>query len=255
MRARLPLFRSRGYSLIELILTLGIGSIIAMAVWSVFGERQVLVRATKQAQAVHSIFYQADRAYASSIEFTVGDGAGGVLPLNLERLSVAARGDLPAELIGDPGDFTNEWGGRWTLSTGSATGAFQDLAILETDQVPQSECRMMLQQVSPFIYDTYVNGSLVGLQLNEADSLYRNSLNFTQALPLCQGGNNTLRFRKIKDINLTELRRRRPFYGDLTEEERGDAVSERYKQDYLTHFNRIQAAMTSRENAQLALGN
>ena len=68
-------------------------------------------------------------------------------------------------------------------------------------------------------------------------------------------GNNTMRFRKLKDIDLTELRRRKPVYGGLTPEERGDAPSDRYRQDYLTHYNRIQAAMAARENAQLGLGN
>ena len=132
-------------------------------------------------------------------------------------------------------------------------GSVLDLVTVETTNIPQDECVIILQQVSPFVYDTYVNGNLVGLERTEGNTVARNSLNFTQALPLCQAS-NTMRFRKLKELNLSALRKNQPFSGGLTPQERGDVAGDRhYQQAYLPNYNRIRDALAARETAQQAL--
>lgn len=244
----------KGYALAELILTLGIGTIIAASVWSVFSERREADRATRHAEAINSLLFQADRAYALSIEFATEPTPGNKLPISLDRLVAAASADIPVQIESSPSGFVNYWGGTWSVNAESTNGGgVLDLVVLETTQVPRNECTIILQQVSPYVYDSYVNGRLVGLERTEGNTVARNSLNYSQALPLCMSS-NTMRFRKLKDLNLSTLRKYQPFSGSLTAQERGDAPGDRhYQQAYLPNYNRVRAALSARETAQQAL--
>lgn len=244
----------KGYALAELILTLGIGTIIAASVWGVYAERRVANRATKHADAIQSLFHQSDKVYALSIEFVTVDGSGTEVPLSLDRLAAATSADIPVEVQPSASGYVNYWGGTWNVGTASTNGgSVLDLVTVETTNIPQDECIIILQQVSPFVYDTYVNGNLVGLERTEGNTVARNSLNFTQALPLCQDS-NTMRFRKLKELNLSALRKTQPFSGSLTPQERGDVAGDRhYQQAYLPNYNRVRDALAARETAQQAL--
>lgn len=245
----------KGYTLTELILTLGIGAIIASAVWRVYAERRVMDRASRHAEAIQGLFRAADRTYAQSIEYATVDNAGAKVNVSLDRLAAAMSGDVPKEVVPLASGYSNYWGGTWVVSTASTASGIADLAVVETTLVPQAECRVILQQVSPFVYDTYVNGRLVGLQMTSGTTVARNSLNYAQALPLCSAS-NTMRFRKLKELELSELRQIQPFSGPLTPAERGDIPATRhYQQAYLPHYNRVRDALAARETAQQALGN
>lgn len=251
-----PRRASQGYALVELILTLGIGAVIAAAVWSVYAERRVLIRGTEHAQAIKLLQAKADEAYALSIEFESDDGSGTgtTEALTLARLANASNGELPREVIPSGTLYTHYWGGTWAMSAESASGgAYMDLQVLEMTAVPQGECRIILQQVAPLMYDTHVNGDLVGLELAPGSTIARNSLNYAQSMPLCVA-TNTMRFRKLKELNVSDLRRSQPVYGPLTPEERGEVDGGRhYQEAFLPHYDRMQAAMAARETAQQAL--
>lgn len=245
--------RQKGLALVELIITLGIGSLIAIAVWAVYAERRVISTGTTQAFAVTDLMDAADRAYASSVGFATDEG--GSQPISMDRLAAAIQNDLPAGVYVSGASYVNTFGGTWTVTAESTNGGTTlDLVRVQTTNVPRGQCQVMLQQVAPFIYDTRVNGSLVGLERTAGNSTLttRNSLNFAQALPLCQAS-NTMQFRRMKSMRLTDLRRIKPFPSALTDEERGLSPSFSYRENYQFHYTRVQNALAAREAAQAAL--
>lgn len=246
--------REKGLALVELIITLGIGSLIALSVWVAFADRKVISTGATHAFAVTDLMDMADRSYASSIGFSTGTGTA-ALPVSLDRLAASAQNDLPAGVSVSGAAYENNFGGGWTVTAESTNGgATLDLVRVETTNIPRGQCRVMLQQVSPYVYDTRVNGNLVGLERTAGNSTLttRNSLNFTQALPLCQA-TNTMSFRRMKSIRLTDLRRIQPFPSTLTEEEQGLRPSFSYQESYQYHYDRVQAALATRESEQAAL--
>ncbi len=246
--------RQKGLALVELIITLGIGSLIALSVWVAYADRRVISNGTTQAFAVTDLMDLADRSYSSSIGFAIGSGST-AQPLSLDRLAVAANNELPSGVAVAGGSYVNNFGGPWSMAAESTNGGTTlDLVAVETSGIPRGECQVMLQQVAPFIYDTTVNGNLVGLERTAGNSelTTRNSLNFGQALPLCQAS-NTMKFRRLKSIRLTDLRRVRPLPSTLTDEEQGLNPSFSYQENYLFHYNRVQAALNARESAQAAI--
>ena len=252
-RTRFP-HREKGLALVELIITLGIGALIATSVWVAFAERRVISTGSTQAFAVTDLMDLADRSYASSIGFSTG-GSGASQSISLDQLAASAQNDLPAGVSVAGGGDVNDFGGAWTVTAESTNGGTTlDLVRIQATNIPRGQCRVMLQQVSPFIYDTRVNGTLVGLERTAGNSTLttRNSLNFAQALPLCQA-TNTMQFRRMKAMKLTDLRRIQPFPSTLTPEERGLQPSFSYQENYQFHYDRVQAALSAREAAQAAL--
>lgn len=249
-----PARQSRGYALIELIITLGIATIIAATVWQVYGERQILSRGTNTSLAVETLIANADSAYASQIEFATNAG-GTVTPVNMTRLAHAIDGDLPSGVEPDSGVFYNRFGGTWAAGADRTdpTGPLDLLTLTITD-VPRGECQVILANVAPFVYDTRVNGTLVHLlPMTPADAPLRNSVDLEQGMPLCVA-RNTMVFRHLKRLELPDLRRMHPYgHAGLTEEEQGLHPSWRYQESFLEHYNRLEAAADAREAAQVAL--
>lgn len=254
MRA-LPLRpRQAGYALIELILVLGIGTFMAGAVWSVYAERRTVMRAAAHAQAVLALLDSADQVYSLSIEFATEDASGDKTSVSLDSLAASASGELPAVVGTTESGYGNVWDGFWVVTAGSSDGGTTlDMMEVQLTQVPEAECRLILPQVSPFIYDTNVNGQLVSLENAPGNTVARSTLNYAQALPLCAKV-NTMTFRRLKTLDLSNLRRMKPYAGPLTPEEQGTAPSRHYRQAFLPHYTRIQNALADREAAQAALG-
>ena len=246
--------KSQGYALIELIITLGIGAIMAVTVWQIYGERQAISRGTTTSLAVESLIHSADAAYASEIDFVARSGVMAV-PATMVDLANAVDNDLPRGVERSGSTFLNQFGGTWTLGTARSVPAGpMDLLTLTVTEVPRAECQVVLGNIAPFVHDTRVNGTLVHLvPMTPADAPNRNSVDLAQGMPLCVG-RNTMVFRHLKHINLPDLRRMYPYgHGGLTEEEQGLSPSWRYSESFLEHYNRLQAAANAREAAQVAL--
>lgn len=251
--------RNKGFMLVELIMTLGIGAIIAVSVWAVYSERQVLTRGTETGLAVEQLIFQADASYTSSIEYTQGGN-----PITMQALSFSMDNELPRGVEREGATYVNRFGGTWSLGTASSISTtLQDILVVTATDIPRSECQVIMSHVAPFVYETYVNGTLVHLHpMTPADGDSRNSVNLEQAMPLCQGASNTMVFHHLKDLKLPDLRRYHPYADDLTDEERGivptpcdppHCVPWRYQETYLDHYNRLHAAWDARESAQSAM--
>lgn len=249
-----PSRKRQGYALIELIITLGIAAIIAVSVWQVYGERQMITRGTTTSLAVESLIFNADTAYASQIGFATISGASST-PINMPRLADAIDNDLPRGVDRAGATFINPFGGTWALGAAQTNPSGpMDLLTITITQVPRGECQVVLGNVAPFVYDTRVNGTLVHLQpLTPADAPLRNSVSLTQGMPLCEA-QNTMVFRHLKRLELPDLRRMYPYGREgLTDEERGLSPSWRYQESFLEHYNRLEAAASARETAQSAM--
>lgn len=253
--------RQSGYTLLELLMTMGIGVIIASSIWSAYASHKVITDADGQSSTVRALFKSADSAYALSIEFATTDTTGTRNPISLDQVVAATSGELPqglsSSVSGGVATYSNLWGGAVSMTAESSDGgATLDLLKIETKGIPESQCRRMLENLSPFVYDTRVNGSLVKLDLDPgADVNHRTNLNFKQAYPLCVAS-NTMDFRRLKELNLSALRRIKPYTQTLTPEEQGlgPACPSQdhciYDQAFLPNYTRLQAALAAREAAQ-----
>ena len=247
--------KSKGFSLIELMLSLGVGAIIVGAVWWKFNNFQTGFRAQQHSNAVKFIMDGADNVYAHNVEFATVNDAGTKTLANASRVMTAITGEVPAEIYLNGANYQHYWGGNWTVSTASSTGALQDLLAVQLTNIPEVVCRDMIVSLAPEMYDVRVNNNLVSLEKNDNQTpVWRSTVNLTKSYPLCRSGNNTLIFRKLKELNLAELRRMKPFHNALTPEEQGlNRSARRYRVDYLSQHNRLQQAYQNRENAQAAL--
>lgn len=252
--------KNSGFTLVEMMLALGIGMVILMAVWLKFSSFRESNDVILQGDALVTLFSQGNSTYSDSIEF-INDVTGTAIPVSLDRLMAATSGSLPDPIVNgmSPAGFTNIWGGLWRVSAESSTGAVQDLMVVELTNVPRQACRSLLIQVSSQMYDTTVNTQLVSLLPESATTgdnsfVWRNTLNFDQAFVTCNASVNNMKFRQLKELNLSTLRRVQPNPTTLTAEEDGTIPSSsRYRYNYQEQFNRIRTAMQSREDAQVAL--
>lgn len=247
-----PSRKQAGFALAELIITLGIGVLITAGVWAAYSERRAIAKGTSQGMVAESLMDIADTQYAFNIGF-VSD-VGTAQPLSLDRLVAAAGGEVPRGIFEVGGAYQNTWGGAWVVQAESTDGGTTlDLVVVETTQVPPAECQVMVNQLAPFIYDTRVNGDLVRLEPAEgAPAGVRTTVDFN-ALALCDEPANTLRMRRLKALDLSTLRRIRPYPDGLTDEEQGIGLNDRYRISFASQHARIEAALDAREQAQVAL--
>jgi len=162
--------------------------------------------------------------------------------------------------------FSNAWGGTWSLSTTSSAlfpSITLDLATITMTGVPNRACTTIISDLSPGLYDTQVNGTLVGLTpVKTTTSPGRDRLNMSQALPLCAHDTNTLVLRRLKSYSVSQMRWG-PAVLDAVNAHEGDQVTSvdvngnpvytSQPGNVTANFNRIKAAMTARETAQLAI--
>lgn len=256
--------KESGFTLVEMMLAIGIGMVILLAVWLKFAKFKEENEILLQSEAVQTLFVQGNSIYSDSIEFS-NDVTGSATPISLPKMVATTSLNLPDPIINgmiSGGGFTNIWGGDWLVYPESSDGgATQDIMVVEVSAVPQSACRMLLVQLAPQMYDTNVNNQLVPLAADvNADGdnsfVWRNSLSMESAFAVCnQRNRNTMKFRQLKELDLTSLRRIQPNPTSLTNEENGTIpANSRYRYNYLSQYNRVQSAMQSREDAQALLG-
>lgn len=267
--------RQQGYSLIEVIFAIGIGLAITAAVWEAYSDQRVVSRTTNQGKTVVDLFEQLNWVYSNNISFQTqplfdpliagqsnpppGTSANALVsqPASMDQLVAANNGALPEGIQLNNGEYQNIWGGTWDVDVGSTDGGLtNDLLAVSINGVPGTECSLLIQQLAPSMYDTTVNNTLVGLTPARTNiDPGRQTVDFEQAFPLCNDDEpNTIVFRRLKEIQLSDLRRIKPLTGTLTNEERGETTANRHHRiSYLSQFNRVQNALNARETAQINL--
>lgn len=249
---------SKAFTLVEFMLALVISTIIVALVVSVAMDHDQDQRAEEAAYAVTALRQEAEAAYSNNMGFMTYNGAqitGPTLFTYDKRfprgvINTAAPGALPTAA-----QITNYWGGTFTVSSdssvatspgpcGGAARAPNDLLKISLTQVPIKACVQMASILAPKSYDTTINGTLVGLDpAPDAAGPGRRNVRYEQAGPLCVDAGNTLVFRSLKPLALNTLRGYPPTT-NLTPTEAACTLPE---------YNRVQNALTAREDAQSAL--
>jgi prepilin-type N-terminal cleavage/methylation domain-containing protein len=248
-----------GFTLLEFIIAIVLGLIITSLTLVVGADHINDQQAQDATFAVRQITLMANGAYSQNTGYITREGERVSMPILYGLDQTVPRGVVNAAAEGAApgvGDFQNVWGGTYTVSTGNsvatAAGACggavappNDLLVVTLTNVPPKACNQLIGSLAPEVYDTTVNGALVGLgPLPGGGVQGRSAVRYSQAGPLCsRQDRSTLVFRTLKPINFAQLRNN-PMTNTLTPTEAACV---------LPQYNRVQAALAARETAQLAL--
>lgn len=240
--------RTRGFSLIELMLTMTIAIFITVAVYWGYSVMRDDQRVQETYSLVDLLVSDAVMASSSSSDFQVRDAAGNPAPIdNAAILAIRSNeSEYPGGTSFDGDIIYHPFDGTVELSTNSTDGgATQDLFRVDVNNVPTKACLRLLSKFAGGMYDMYVNNNLVGVGPEATEGAAgRNELRVDQAAPLCNEDSRVqVSFRKLKDINFSEMRVK-PLGNVLTAQE--DA-------NIRPSYERYQDAMDDREAAQLAI--
>lgn len=226
------------------MLTFGVGIAIMAVVFSAYASKSDQTRVTQSVDAINRLIDVADRAYANRVGYDQLNASNVLEPVTLSRLREAAK-ELPDAIPErSDGSTANPWNGVWEVGSDSTDGATADLLTVRMDQVPTAACIQLVGLLAPTLYDTQVNGELVGLEpARTAESLGRSQTRPGMLSARCAQDSNDLTFRYLKPVDYTFLRGQ-PLTSTLTSAESA-AITPSY--------TRIEAAMVAREAAQVAL--
>lgn len=236
-----------GFSLVELLLALGIGVLVMAAAFMAYDTRRSDAEVNVLDADIDALIYKANMAYSNSNQYV--QTAGSVAPITAQRLNDVVGG-LPNAFIPDseaPSGFNHFWGGEVVIGAASTNGGtIRDLLTITLFNIPPEVCIDLVGRLAPRMYDTNVNGTLAGLKpARIAARQGRNAIRVEQVAPLCAGDENDIVFRYLKPLNYS-IFRSLPVSSSFTPGS-GEETA------VLDNFNRIEAAMNAREDAQIAL--
>lgn len=249
--------RSRGFTLIELLLAIGISLLITVGVFSAYKASDRDTKVQETAAMLDTIFKQAVNVTAQSSEFTVPQSTGSAATLSTQvLLDSVGSGAEAAELLYpvgtsvDGGQITHPFDASVQVSTESSVSGANDLVAVRLENIPKEACLGMLQRMAQYgLYDMWVEtegaNSLVALDpAATSSSPGRNNVVIAKVSLLCnRGSRSSLTFRMLKYVDISSMRR--TSYGTALSPEESARIQ--------PLFDRQEAAMVARENAQLSL--
>ena len=240
-----------GFSLVELLLALGIGVLVMAVAFMAYDTRRSDAEVNVLDADIDALIYKANMAYSNSNQYV--QTAGSPDPITAQGLNDAVGG-LPNAFIPDsgvPSGFSHFWGGEVVLGAASSNGgAILDLFTITLFSIPPEVCIDLVGRLAPRMYDTQVDGGLVGLQpARTAARQGRNAIRVEQVAPLCAGNENDIVFRYLKPLNYSMFRSL-PVTPSFTS---GETPGSDEETAILGNFNRIEAAINAREAAQIVL--
>lgn len=236
---------SLGFTLIELVLVLGVGALVTAGVYASFASREQDVKVRVTAQDMNDLVKAADRVYATSHEYRING-----TPVSLPVLRASAR-TLPASFYDQGGsNFKNPWGGDWTIGTQSSDGTTGNLFRIYASGIPSYACARLVSATSPRAYSTRINNSLVALSpARTPASLGRSDPDMIQVTRLCsESEQNELVFLYLKPADYQSLRQQ-PMLETLMPGLETCTAPGCFQPTY----DRTEAALNAREAAQQAL--
>jgi len=182
---------SQGVSLVELSLVLLGFALITVLIFINQRSRQAHTEAIQASEAIKTIFKDSQNMLINQVNFQ-----------GLDMGVVSNAHNLPSA-IGQGPNFHMPWGGSLTLASSTSTIATDDLAALTLTAVPQQQCQEIATTVSPFLYDTTINGQVVALTPGPTTQMPgRANVDFDKLKAQCQA-TNTMVFRQIKELDLS----------------------------------------------------
>ena len=268
---------SQGFTLLELLLAIGISLLIAVGVFRTY---QSIDRDTKIKQTTslaETLFRQANYITAqgsmvcpTSTGLSCGTDPDPSAPSKCATYTVPQAGAAEATLstslfltsIGGnteavsrlyPSGITvtdteiyHSFDGNVQIQTESSVGSANDLVALRLEDIPSKACLSLLQRVAPLgLYDMWVSNSLVAMgPVPSTHAPGRNVVSVAKTRPLCNANSRVdITLRMIKPVDLTTMRRR----------DFGTALSDCEIKRIQPLYDRQRAAMDARENAQSGL--
>lgn len=197
---------------------------------------------------IDSLIYKANMAYANTHQYMQG-----TTPISAQWLNGAVNG-LPNAFIVDgsvASGYRHFWGGQFAVGAASTDGGItQDLLTITLSDINPDVCIDLVGRLAPRMYDTRVNGSVVGLQPARTPLAQgRNHIRVEQAVSLCGNGNSQVLFRYLKPLDYS-IFRSLPVTTTFTPGNTPDSDAETA---IVANYNRIEAALNARETAQLAI--
>lgn len=240
-----------GFSLLELMLALGIGALVMAVAFAAYDGRRNDAEVSLLDADVSSLVYKANMAYMGSGQYSLGNVT---TLINATRLNDASGGLPSGSFIPDAtmtSGFRNVWGGQASISAVSSNASTtRDLLQISLANIPPKVCIDIVARIAPRMYDTRVDGTLVGLSpAKTAQSQGRYGIRVAQVAPLCASATNTIVFRYLKPLNYS-LFRSLPVSKTFTP---GKTPQSDEATAIQANYTRIENAMTARETAQLAI--
>lgn len=249
--------KSKGFTLLELLLAIGISLLIAVGVFNTYRSIDRDTKVTQSAALVEMLFRQGNNITAQNNNFTVprAGGADASLSTSLFLADLGGNSEavsrlFPSSVTVTPTEIYHPFGGLTHIQTESSLGSANDLLAIKLERIPSRACLSLLQRVAPQgVYDMWVSAAgdnrLVALlPARTEQSPGRNTVSVAKARTLCNRASYVdITFRIIKHVDLPTMRRKN-FGTSLSPEELA-------RMEWL--YNRQVAAMEAREAAQMSL--
>lgn len=267
---------SQGFTLLELLLAIGISLLIAVGVFRTYQSIDRDTKIKQTASLSETLFRQANYITAQGSMDCVAPVSCPTDPNPLSTMSKCATYTVPqvgaAEATLSTSLFLTSIGGNTEavsrlypsgitvtdteiyhsfdgnvqIQTESSVGSANDLVALRFEDIPSKACLSLLQRVAPLgLYDMWVSNSLVAM--GPAPTTHapgRNIVSVAKTRPLCNANSRVdITLRMIKPVDLTTMRRR----------DFGTALSDCEVKRIQPLYDRQRAAMDARENAQSGL--
>lgn len=249
--------KQAGFTIVELMLFLGITIMIAISVVKAYQATDVDVKVKQTYQLLDVIFQQGKRVTAQRNDFQIQldgfpptDMSSSLLIGSISANRQAVQSLYPSSSLVTSTQIFHPFGGEVLVSTESSANNHKDIMAIKMVDVPQKACLNLLQRFSAYgLYDMWVESGggkqLVALYPEAtADSAGRNNVNVSKANQLCNRANKSnIYFRLLKYIDFASMRN--SSYGHL--------LSAQEEAKIKPLFDRQKAAMNARENAQIAI--
>lgn len=235
----------KGFSLVELLLAVGIGTALLGMVWRyyTFQERETRVR--QVVADVRVLVAAADKVYANNEGYQTPSAT--LIPQDPTFATIVTDAGNPRlrSVLGTGATPPNYWGGTWSASLSGGNNILE----LRLTQVPEQECIGILQALSPLVYLAYVDTALVGMEpaptASSAGRSYMRPASLARecARPAAPGGENDIRIRFLKPFDYSSYRSQ-PFTNPIPAADLARLT---------TAYNLYQTQMTFRETALAAV--
>lgn len=265
--------RSQGFTLLELLLAIGISLLIAVGVFRTYQSIDRDTKINQTASLVETLFRQANYVTAQGsmvcpsppvscpsdpgpsrcATYTVPQAGASEATLSTSLFLTSIGGSTDAVSRLYPSGITvtdteiyHAFDDNVQIQTESSVGSSNDLVALRLANIPSKACLSLLQRVAPLgLYDMWVSNSLVAMgPVPTADAPGRNIVSVAKTRPLCDASPRVdITLRMIKPVDISTMRRR----------DFGTALDDCEIKRIQPIYDRQRAAMDARESAQSGL--
>ena len=205
--------RSKGFSLIELILSGIIGMLIVAGAYALYTTARLDQKTKQTVDLVSELLQSAQAITTTSTQFKIENADGsGSRDVQVEDIVNAkgGMGEFPDYTVLNGTNISHPLGGDISMLTESSAPTTNDLVAITLTDIPDGQCTILLSRLTDLnIYDLYVDDKLVALEpAATANAIGRDDVNARQASTICREGGDTvtIKIRQLKELNISKMR-------------------------------------------------